>query len=301
MTDWPWKAGGARREADDVRFLSFEQEGREGLAVQAGGSFRGLRAGDAGYPGQLPSLLAAGGTALIDAAGVLARGPAIDLAEVRHLPPFAEAGKYVCVGLNYRAHTAEGPYEQPDYPTLFARFSSSLIGHGAPLLRPRQSEQFDYEGELVAVIGKAARNVDANDALDHVAGYSVFNDGSVRDYQRRTPQWTAGKNFDGTGAFGPHFVTADELPPGCKGLRLQTRLNGVTVQSAMIDDMVFPVAELVSILSRFMTLRPGDVIVTGTPAGVGHARKPQLWMKDGDTCEVEIDGVGLLSNPVENG
>ncbi len=284
-----------------MRFLSFEQEGREGLAVQVDGNFRGLRVGDAGYPGQLPSLLAAGGTALIDAAGVLARGPAIDLAKVRHLPPFAEAGKYVCVGLNYRAHTAEGPYEQPDYPTLFARFSSSLIGHGAPLLRPRQSEQFDYEGELVAVIGKAARDVDATQALDHVAGYSVFNDGSVRDYQRRTPQWTAGKNFDGTGAFGPHFVTADELPPGCKGLRLQTRLNGTTVQSAMIDDMVFPVAELVSILSRFMTLRPGDVIVTGTPAGVGHARRPQLWMKAGDTCEVEIDGVGLLSNPVENG
>lgn len=283
-----------------MKFLTFSQDGREGLAIETGSGFRGLTRLDAGFPGLLPALLRAGPEALADAARKLSAGREIDTAAIRYLPPIGEAEKFICVGLNYRAHTAEGPYEQPDYPTLFARFASSLIGHREPLLRPAVSEQFDYEGELVAVIGKAAKDVSFSDALDHVAGYSVFNDGSIRDYQRRTPQWTPGKNFDGTGAFGPYFVTADSLPPGCSGLRLQTRLNGQVVQSANIDEMVFPVAELISIISRVMTLKPGDVIVTGTPSGVGHARKPQLWMKQGDLCEVEIDEVGLLSNPVKD-
>ena len=281
-----------------MKFLSFEQDGRSGLAVETASGFRGLMQGDAGFPGQLPEILKAG--TLVAAGAALAKGAAVDPTKIRHLPPVAEAGKFLCVGLNYRAHTAEGPYEQPDYPTLFARFSSSLIGHGAPLIRPPQSDKFDYEGELVAVIGKTARNVSVETALDHVAGYSIFNDGSIRDYQRRTPQWTAGKNFDGTGGFGPWFVTADALPPGCIGLRLQTRLNGQVVQDTAIDDMVFPVATLVSIVSEVMTLNPGDVIVTGTPSGVGHARKPPLWMKPGDLCEVEITGLGILSNPVQD-
>lgn len=213
---------------------------------------------------------------------------------VGHVP------KFVAIGLNYADHAAESGLAQPGYPALFARFSSSLIGHGAPILRPEVSEQLDYEGELVAVIGKRARDVEEAEALDHVAGYSIFNDASVRDYQFKSPQWTAGKNFDDTGAFGPCFVSADALPPGCKGLRLTTRLNGETVQSAMIDDMVFPVARLVSICSRFMTLEPGDVLVTGTPSGVGMARKPPLFMKHGDICEVEIDRIGILSNPVRD-
>ncbi|MBN8629886.1 MAG: fumarylacetoacetate hydrolase family protein [Rhodobacterales bacterium] len=281
-----------------MKFLSFEQGDRPGLAVETAQGFRGLRQGDAGYPGQLPQLIRTGGLAA--AGAVLAEGQPVDPAKVRHLPPVAEAGKFLCVGLNYRAHTAEGPYEQPDYPTLFARFSSSLIGHGDALVRPRQSEKFDYEGELVAVIGKTARDVPVERALDHVAGYSIFNDGSLRDYQRRTPQWTPGKNFDGTGAFGPVFVTADALPPGCIGLRLQTRLNGQVVQDTLIDDMVFPVATLIAIISEVMTLNPGDVIVTGTPSGVGHARKPPLWMKPGDICEVEIDRIGVLSNSVRD-
>lgn len=281
-----------------MKFLSFEQEGRSGLAVETASGFRGLMHGDPGFPGQLPDILKAGTLAAAGAA--LAQGAAVDEKKIRHLPPLAEAGKFLCVGLNYRAHTAEGPYEQPDYPTLFARFSSSLIGHGAALIRPPQSEKFDYEGELVAVIGKTARNVPVENALDHVAGYSIFNDGSIRDYQRRTPQWTAGKNFDGTGGFGPYFVTAEALPPGCMGLRLQTRLNGQVVQDTAIDDMVFPVATLISIVSEVMTLSPGDVIVTGTPSGVGHARKPPLWMKPGDVCEVEITGLGILSNPVQD-
>lgn len=283
-----------------MKFLSFHREGKAGLAVEADGGFRGLSEGAAGYPGQLPDILAQGPAALSAAAKTLASGEPVAEGTFRYLPPLARSGKFVCVGLNYRAHTAEGPYEQPDYPTLFARFASSLVGHAEPILRPAVSEQLDYEGELVAVIGATARNVPVETALDHVAGYSIFNDASVRDFQRRTPQWTAGKNFDGTGAFGPYFITADELPPGCKGLTLRTRLNGQVVQEAPIDDMVFPVAELVSICSAFMTLEPGDVIVTGTPSGVGHARRPQLWMKHGDVCEVEIDRLGTLSNPVRD-
>jgi 2-keto-4-pentenoate hydratase/2-oxohepta-3-ene-1,7-dioic acid hydratase in catechol pathway len=175
-----------------------------------------------------------------------------------------------------------------------------LIGHGAPILRPPQSVQLDYEGELVAIIGKTARDVNEAEALDCVMGYSIFNDGSIRDYQFKAPQWTPGKNFDDTGAFGPWLVTADELPPGCEGLRLETRLNGQVVQSASTSDMVFPVARLVSILSSFLTLKPGDVIVTGTPSGVGMARQPQLFMKHGDVCEVEIEKIGVLSNPVRD-
>jgi 2-keto-4-pentenoate hydratase/2-oxohepta-3-ene-1,7-dioic acid hydratase in catechol pathway len=181
---------------------------------------------------------------------------------------------------------------------VFARFSSSLIGHKAPLIRPRVSAQFDYEGELVAVIGRSGRRIPKAEALDHVVGYSIFNDASVRDYQLRTTQWTVGKNFDGTGAFGPWLVTPDELPPGASGLKLQTRLQGQVVQQASTADLIFDIAALVSLLSEAFTLEAGDVIVTGTPSGVGFARKPPLFMKAGDTCEVEIEGIGTLINPV---
>lgn len=282
-----------------MKFLTFERDGREGLAVETASGYRGFLEGDPGFPGFLDDLFAEG-ESLANAAEALANGIAVDPETVTYLPPLRRSAKYVCVGLNYRAHTAEGPYEQPDYPTLFARFASSLVGHGQPILRPGVSEQLDYEGELVAVVGRTAKDVPAGRALDYIAGYSIFNDASVRDYQRRTPQWTPGKNFDGTGAFGPWFITADALPPGCTGLTLKTRLNGQIVQEAPIDDMVFPVAELVTICSSFMTLYPGDVLITGTPSGVGHARKPQLWMKDGDTVEVEIDGIGTLTNPVRD-
>lgn len=282
-----------------MKFLTFERDGREGLAVETASGYRGFLEGDPGFPGFLDDLFAEG-ESLANAAEALANGIAVDPETVTYLPPLRRSAKYVCVGLNYRAHTAEGPYEQPDYPTLFARFASSLVGHGQPILRPGVSEQLDYEGELVAVVGRTAKDVPADRALDYIAGYSIFNDASVRDYQRRTPQWTPGKNFDGTGAFGPWFITADALPPGCTGLTLKTRLNGQVVQEAPIDDMVFPVAELVTICSSFMTLYPGDVLITGTPSGVGHARKPQLWMRDGDTVEVEIDGIGALANPIRD-
>ena len=283
-----------------MRFIRYAQNGAEGLAVRTEDGARGFLTTDAGYPGSLFSLINEGRAALDAAGAALASGNPVDLDKIDYLPPITEAEKNIAVGLNYSAHTAEGPHEQPDYPTLFARFASSFVGNGAPMLRPRQSEKFDYEGELVAVIGKTAKNVSRAEALDHVAGYSLFNDGSIRDYQRRTPQWTPGKNFDGTGAFGPEFITADELPAGCKGLTLTTRLNGQEVQKAPIDDMVFPIDELVEIISAVMTLKPGDVIITGTPSGVGHARKPPLWMKPGDTVEVEVDQVGILTNPIKD-
>ncbi len=281
-----------------MRFVSYLSHGRQGIAVKAGNDWRGRSTSEAEYPGSLEALIKSGGNQLAEAGEKLMSAPVLKTAEIQFLPPLANPEKVICVGLNYRDHSAESGFKQPDFPTLFGRFNSSLIGHGAPLLRPPQSEQFDYEGELVAIIGKSARDVSETDALDHVMGYSIFNDGSLRDYQFKAPQWTPGKNFDDTGAFGPWLVTADELPSGCKGLKLQTRLNGQVVQSASTSDMVFPVANLVAIISSFLTLKPGDLIVTGTPSGVGMARKPQLWMKHGDTCEIEIENIGVLSNPV---
>jgi acylpyruvate hydrolase len=283
-----------------MRIASYELNGNRGLAVVDGKSWRGLCSTDADYPGTLESLIIRGGSFLTAAGRQLAKAPELKLSSVKLLPPLSQPEKVICVGLNYRDHSAESGFKQPDFPTLFGRFNSSLIGHGAPILRPAQSEQLDYEGELVAIIGKTARDVAEADALDYVMGYSIFNDGSIRDYQFKAPQWMPGKNFDDTGAFGPWLVTADELPPGCEGLRLETRLNGQVVQSASISDMVFPVAKLVSILSSFLTLKPGDAIVTGTPSGVGMARKPQLFMKHGDVCEVEIEKIGVLSNPVRD-
>lgn len=281
-----------------MKFMAFSKGGSKGLAVEQDGVYRGLTKADPSYPGDLLSLIQSDGLAA--AAKALANGAPVDMASVTVLPPVETPEKIVCVGLNYHDHSAESGYEQPSFPTLFSRFNSSLIGHGAPMVRPAVSAELDYEGELVAIIGREARNVSEAEALDYVAGYSIFNDGSIRDYQFKAPQWTPGKNFDDSGAFGPVFVTADALPKGCVGLELTTRLNGKVVQNAMIDDMVFSVAQIVSVCSSFMTLKAGDVIVTGTPAGVGAGRTPKLWMKDGDVCEVEISGIGILSNPIRD-
>jgi acylpyruvate hydrolase len=282
-----------------MRFARYQQNGIEGLAAfDKGGVLHGFLVQQGEYPGDLGTLIAAGNAALATAANRLLNGPEIALENVELLPPLPSPGKILCVGLNYTEHSRESGFEPPSYPTIFARFASSLIGHGAPIIRPRVSDQLDYEGELVAVIGRGGRNIAAADALRHVAGYSIFNDASVRDYQLKTPQWTVGKNFDATGAFGPLFVTADALPPGCRGLCLQTRLNGQVVQNASIDDLIFDVATLVSLLSEAMTLVPGDIIVTGTPSGVGLARTPPLWMRPGDVCEVEVESIGVLRNPI---
>ncbi|CAI8738449.1 acylpyruvate hydrolase [Pseudomonas sp. IT-P74] len=279
-----------------MRFVQFVEGTSKGLGIEQDGVLRGLNENDAGYPGSLHELLQAGKGALKTAHERLSDARLLDPSTIRYLPPLERPSKIVCVGLNYADHTKESPYEQPSYPTFFPRFTSSLIGHGEPIVRPRVSEQLDFEGELAVVIGTGGRHIAKDRALEHVAGYAIFNEASIRDYQFKSPQWTIGKNFDATGAFGPTFVSADELPPGASGLRLVTRLNGVIVQQGNTADMVFSVVDLIAILSEAVTLEPGDVIVTGTPAGIGWARRPPLFMKPGDLCTVEIERLGMLSN-----
>lgn len=222
----------------------------------------------------------------------------VQVAEDSYLPLMSRPTKIVCVGLNYADHTKESPYAQPAYPTLFPRWNSSLIGHNQPLVRPKVSDTLDYEGEMAVILKSGGRHITQENALDHVAGYALFNEGSVREYQFVSPQWTVGKNFDGTGAFGPHLVTADELPAGGKGLLLETRVNGKVVQSANTTDMLFDVATVISTLSQAVTLEAGDVIVSGTPAGVGFGMDPKVYLKPGDVVEVSIEGIGKLVNPV---
>jgi acylpyruvate hydrolase len=280
---------------NDMRFVSWKRDGSRGLAARRGSELVDLEGLD------LLSVLQAGKQGLEQAATLAGKGRVLNAAGLQYLPPLSTPSKIVCVGMNYQDHADENKLAKQAYPTFFIRVASSLIGHEQPLIRPFVSEQLDYEGELAAIIGKPGRHISVERALDHIAGYAVFNEASIRDYQiSRGQQWTLGKNFDGTGAFGPDFVTADELPAGAKGLRLQTRLNGTVMQSANTDDLIFDVATLVSRLSEAVTLEMGDVIVTGTPAGIGLFRKPQVWMKAGDVCEVEIEGVGLLRNPVED-
>jgi 2-keto-4-pentenoate hydratase/2-oxohepta-3-ene-1,7-dioic acid hydratase in catechol pathway len=227
-----------------------------------------------------------------------ARGQRVDPAQVQWLMPVARPGKVICLGLNYAAHAAEGGNKTPDYPSFFLRANSSLLAHQAPMVRPRVSDKFDFEAELAVVIGQRGRHLSEANALDVVAGYACFNDGSLRDYQRRTPQWTIGKNFDATGAFGPWLVPASDLPAGAKGLKIESRLNGKVMQSDNTANMVVSTAYALQLLSEAMTLEPGDVIIMGTPAGVGYARTPPVFMQPGDRIEIEIEGVGLLSNPV---
>lgn len=222
------------------------------------------------------------------------------LDEITFLPPLSRPGKIICVGLNYSDHTKESAYDQPAHPTLFLRVATSLTAHKASIIRPRVSDSLDFEGELAVILGKGGRHISKEEALDHVAGYSVFNDGSVREYQFNTPQWTVGKNFDATGAFGPYFVTADELPPGGKNLRLETRVNGKVVQAANTSDMIFDVATLIESISQAITLEAGDVIVSGTPSGIGWARDPKLILRHGDTVEVSIEKVGVLMNQIHD-
>ena len=280
-----------------MRFVAFERNGTATLGLRVGEEVVDLTA--KGLPDTLDGLLALGESGMSGARQAAQKArKRLPLAGLKWLPPVAMPSKAIAVGLNFTDHAAESKFELPTYPVLFHRFASSWVGHNQPIVRPRVSTQFDYEGELLVVIGKAGRYVGKGDALNHVAGYSVFNDGSIRDYQFKSAQWMMGKNFDRSGAFGPEFVTADELPAGAVGLRLQTRLNGAVMQDANTRDMIFDVATLVSVCSEPFALRPGDIIIAGTPSGVGFARKPPVFMKAGDVCEVEIEGVGLLSNPV---
>lgn len=232
----------------------------------------------------------------LSSAAQLANGAAdFGLTEVELLPVIGEPGAIICIGLNYEDHRAETARPVAPHPTIFLRVPESLQAAHSPLLIPLESDHFDYEGELALVIGKPGRRISQTNAWDHVVGVSCFNDGSVRDWQSHTHQFGPGKNFPRTGAFGPYLVTLDELPAD-RRLSLQTRVNGAQVQSTSTDQMIFPVPRLIEYVSTFMTLRPGDVIVTGTPGGVGAKREPPLWLKDGDVVEVEISSVGLLSN-----
>jgi 2-keto-4-pentenoate hydratase/2-oxohepta-3-ene-1,7-dioic acid hydratase in catechol pathway len=247
------------------------------------------------YP-DIRSLLA--GEAL-EAAKKAAAGqtPDLKLAEAKMLPVIPNPGKIFCIGLNYDDHRKEGKHEKTEAPAVFVRFPESQIGHGQPMLRPRESIKFDYEGEIALIIGKSGRRIAEKDAWDYIAGYSCYNDGSVRDWQHATTQWTAGKNFAGTGSFGPWMVSADEIAPGST-LTLVTRLNGAEMQRSTTDFLIHSIPRLIAHLSTWVPLAPGDVIVSGTPGGVGARRDPPVWMKPGDVVEIEVDKIGVLRNPV---
>ena len=279
-----------------MRIARIMLNGKPGVAISSDEGVRALCDGRA----DLDAAVAGGETSLRELySRVAGHGFEIAESELVFLPLLDRSRKIICLGLNFVDHATETGNDRPSFPTIFGRFSSSLIGHEAPLIRPTLSDALDYEGEMAAIIGIGGKAIAAEDALPHVIGYSVFNDGSIRDYQMKTPQWMAGKNFDGTGAFGPWLVTADELPAGGAGLMLETRLNGEVVQRASTDDMIFDVANTIAILSSFLTLEPGDVLVMGTPSGIGAARKPPLFMKPGDVVEVDIERIGLLRNTIE--
>jgi 2-keto-4-pentenoate hydratase/2-oxohepta-3-ene-1,7-dioic acid hydratase in catechol pathway len=284
-----------------VRVVSFAGPDGPRLGVLDGDGVVDLSAVDAAAPRELREVLRTGGLPELER---LALDPAADarraLDELQLGLPVPWPGKVFCVGLNYRDHVDEGPFERDEHPAFFLRGATSLVAHGEPIIRPDASTELDYEAELAVVIGRPARHLRAEDCAAVIAGYCCFNDGSVRDYQRHTTQWTVGKNFDRTGALGPAMVTPDELPPFASGLRIQCRLNGEVLQDSSTDMMLFSVPDVLVYLTSATTLYPGDVVAMGTPSGVGMARAPQRWMKDGDVVEVEIDGIGTLVNPVED-
>jgi acylpyruvate hydrolase len=284
-----------------MKLMMFEKGPGTALGVVEGDSVIDIAAADATIPKDLASLIAAGPAALAKVKAAAAKATArMPLASVKPALPIARPSKFICIGLNYALHAKEGGHPMPTYPSLFLRVPTSLTAAGAPVVRPKCSIQLDYECELTIVVGKGGRHIPEDRALEHVFGYTLFNDVSVRDYQRKTTQWTIGKNFDATGPFGPVLISADELPPGAAGLHIESRLNGQVMQSANTSDMIFPVDETIDLLAQCMTLEPGDVIVMGTPAGVGQARTPPVWMKAGDVIEIEIERIGTLRNPVRN-
>lgn len=282
-----------------MKFTTYLRNGQPRLGLLDGDAVIDVQDAQPQVPGDLRQALLAGhDLAAVAMAAVASETPRVSLASLTLAPLVPEPGKIVCLGLNYFDHAKESGRQKPDYPWFFYRGASSLLAHGAPALKPRVSEKLDYEAELAVVIGRRGKHVPQEKALELVFGYACFNDISVRDYQKRTPQWTIGKNFDATGGFGPVLVTADELPAGAEGLRIQGRLNGEVMQDANTRDMIWGVAETIALLTECLTLEPGDVIVMGTPAGVGQSRTPPVWMKAGDVFEVEIDGLGTLKNTI---
>lgn len=229
----------------------------------------------------------------------LKTAPRVSVASITPALPIAAPGTIICLGLNYTDHIKEGGYEIPEYPALFMRGKNSIMASGAPLVRPNCSTQLDYEAELMLIVGKGGRHIAQDNALSHVFGYTVFNDGSVRDYQRKTHQWTPGKNFDNTGAIGPFVVSPDELPEGAAGLKIESRVGAEILQSSNTGNMIWSVAQTIATISEYTTLEPGDLIAMGTPPGVGHAKKPNpRWLVPGEVIEIEIEGIGICSNTV---
>jgi 2-keto-4-pentenoate hydratase/2-oxohepta-3-ene-1,7-dioic acid hydratase in catechol pathway len=230
--------------------------------------------------------------------GAIATAPSVPVASITPALPVAAPGTIICLGLNYVDHIKEGGYDIPEYPALFMRGKNSIMAAGQPMVRPTVSEKLDYEVELMVIIGKGGRHISETDALDHVFAYTVLNDGSVRDYQRKTHQWTPGKNFDNTGAIGPISVTPDEVPAGAVGLKIESRIGDEILQSSNTDHMMWSVAKTISLISVYTTLEPGDYIAMGTPPGVGHAKTPPRWLRPGETVEAEIEGIGNCRSPV---
>lgn len=281
-----------------MRLLTFNKNGIPTIGLRNGEEIIDLSIAAPQLPKDMPGVLAVLDGVKPLLAAKLPSEAIIPLSQINYLPPVPNPQKILCTGLNYRDHAAEGGKPIPETPVFFSRFSHTLTGHNQPLIRPKASEKFDYEGELAVIIGKKSRHLTKDNALDAVAGYSIFCDGSLRDFQVRSSQWTLGKNFDATGGFGPEIVTTDELPKGAEGLQLVTKINGETLQNGNTGDCIFDVATLLVALAEVMTLVPGDVIITGTSAGVGFARNPRKWMKPGDVCEISIEGIGTLVNPV---
>lgn len=278
-----------------MRFATFQINGAPSWGLVESDQIADLGAALRGRYPDLKSAIAA--DALGEVAAAAAGAPRHRLSDIAWLPVLPNPDKILCVGLNYETHRKETGRAEVENPTIFARFANSQIGHGADIVRPRLSQELDFEGELAIIIGKPGRHIAREDAFGHVAGYACYNDGSVRDFQRHTHQFTPGKNFPGTGAFGPWMMTPDEFG-ALDGLRLQTRVNGQVVQDANFDQMIFDVPRIIAYCSAFTRLEPGDVIATGTPGGVGAKRTPPLWLKPGDSVEVEIDRLGTLRNGV---
>ena len=284
-----------------MRFTTFQQNGHHRLGLVIGQEVIDLNQAQPQVPADLRSALRNGVDLAAAAHAAIAAGaPRLLLDNLQLSPILPEPGKIICLGLNYFDHAKEGGRDKPEYPWFFLRAASSLLAPNAKALRPRVSERLDYEAELAVVIGKTVKHATLDNALDAVFGYSCFNDISVRDYQKKTPQWTIGKNFDRTGGFGPVLVTSDALAPGATDLRIQSRLNGQVMQDANTRDMIWGVAETITLLSECLTLEPGDLIIMGTPAGVGQARTPPVWMKHGDVVEIEIEQIGVLRNAIED-
>ena len=289
-----------------MKIIGFEAEGGVRLGVVEAEQVIDLQTVDNRLSGNLADVLAAHDGDLSPLADLAKRAPASarrPLAGIKYALPIARPGKIICLGLNYLDHVKEGPSRDnvPKFPSIFMRGLTSMVPHEQPIIRPKASEQLDYEAEMMLIVGKRAKHLTLENATSCIAGYSCGNEGSVREFQRKSTQWDMGKNFDRTGGFGPWMVTADELPDAGKGLKIQSRLNGTVMQSDNTDNMMFPVPEMLVYITQGMTLEPGDIIFTGTPSGVGHARKPNpVWMKHGDVCEIEIEGIGTLRNPIQD-